>query len=337
MIDNNTRFGALCSASKTYFVFLDPGGDLKVTNAWFTGHRLFIKSWASFFRLAREYNYTGDISLPVGWLEGTPIQKNASEAKPAAKPDDDDNNDDGDDDDDDDDGKDGKGRGRGRKRGWQWGGWRAGVTRDEEKKNRKGSKNESKKKHSKDKKKRDVEKPKERAEQPPPRERAESPDSRLPSCYEPFDFENDFVPFVDFAQLKVGVCLGSGRNGDVFQSTLSGTPIAVKQFDITKNFRSYEREVLAYKQLESVWGKLVPKPELISASPSGNVRYLGMTLGTSPEGGVGEDEFLEKIYELETRFKFRHLDVFSGGCNYILVPGTEKVLVIDMEAWEEIK
>ena len=44
----------------------------------------------------------------------------------------------------------------------------------------------------------------------------------------------------------------------------------------------------------------------------------------------------EKVNGLELEYNFRHLDVWSGGCNsYILIADTEdqRVLVTDLEAW----
>jgi hypothetical protein len=330
MVDNRTRFGALCSASKTYFVFVDLDGELRVTNAWLTVDRSFIKAWASFLRLADEYTYHDRFTLPTTWLKGTPIRTGGN---------DDAVEDDDDDDDLDDNGCDGGGD-PSNKQNTFVGKLRSKLSRAK-RTNRSSSQKQSKKPCSKTTKKtRNAVEGKECAlvlHEPPPLHRVETPDH-----WPHFKFENDFVPFIEFATLTVGDPLGSGRNGDVFEATLpSGESVAVKQFDMTKNFKSYEREVCAYKRLKNVWGELVPTPKLISASPSGNVRYLGMTLGDTPEGGAGEDEYLEKIHILETCHKFRHLDVWSGGYNYILVPpgnvGSKKVLVTDLEAWEEAK
>jgi hypothetical protein len=68
-----TRFGALCSARKTYFVLLDEQMQVRVTGAWFTEHRSFIRAWACFIRLAGNFEGTAIGGLPRGWLPSTPL------------------------------------------------------------------------------------------------------------------------------------------------------------------------------------------------------------------------------------------------------------------------
>lgn len=112
----------------------------------------------------------------------------------------------------------------------------------------------------------------------------------------------------------------------------------MKQFDLSKNFESYENEVKAYKYLHQfgIWGNLVPTPKFIAESPSGMVRFLGLQKGQSPEWDkdVGS-KFAEAIKELRTRCHFQPLD-YSHGRNCILVEdnGEEKLLIIDLESWE---
>jgi hypothetical protein len=74
MVDNGTRFGALCSANKTDFVFLHEQMQVRVTGAWFTGHRSFMRAWACFIRLADSFEGTPIEGLPRGWLPPTPLQ-----------------------------------------------------------------------------------------------------------------------------------------------------------------------------------------------------------------------------------------------------------------------
>jgi hypothetical protein len=57
-----------------------------------------------------------------------------------------------------------------------------------------------------------------------------------------FDFEEGFVDFYDPPDFKIGDVLGRGRNGDVFSGDFNGEAVAVKQFDLSKNFASYRRE-----------------------------------------------------------------------------------------------
>jgi hypothetical protein len=168
--------------------------------------------------------------------------------------------------------------------------------------------------------------------------RLETPPRCAMSTYEPFDFEDHFLPFIDFSGMRVGTLLGSGRNGDVFESTYEDKTVAVKQFDITKNFDSYKREVEGYKYLKSAWGDLVPTPIFISSSPSGNVRYLAMTKGQLPNEDKDISDALDKVLDrLRTEHKFDHLDS-SHGRNCILVSDgeKEKLLVVDLEHWEEV-
>jgi hypothetical protein len=370
MLDNQTRFGALCSGSKTYFAFLDPSGAMKVSRAMFTGNRHFIKAWASFIRLAREDSRTS-FDRPQKWLDGTPIRK-----LPIANTEDNHGDDDDEDDDEDDDQDDDQDDGHGADGGHDNDHGDNDPDPDGSGESRRPSfgkrllrscaqfrKNQRSKKTNEASTLMNVKKTgPPLKEQAPSLRRVATPDYTLRSCYEPFAFEKDFVPFVDFSQLQIGKLLGSGRNGDVFQATTTTAAggaggrgndykgkegqivAAVKQFDLTKNFDAYEEEVRAYRYLKKVWEKHVPTPLFISASPSGNVRYLGMTLGVSPEDDTFRGEFLRKVETLEEVYKFRHLDVWGGGPNYILVPadkttsnGGMKVLVTDLEAWEKVK
>ena len=139
--------------------------------------------------------------------------------------------------------------------------------------------------------------------------------------------------------------LGSGSNGDVLEAFWGGVPVAVKQFDLSKRSDSYKNEVMAYKFLRDAWSKHVPEPLFISASKSGNVRFIGMTKGRKlSQEEVAEDikhetwsnAYLNKIDVLEREYKFRHMDVWNNGGNWIL-DEKKNVLIIDLEHWEEEK
>jgi len=152
---------------------------------------------------------------------------------------------------------------------------------------------------------------------------------------ERYDFEDNFVEFYD--NFKIGEVLGRGRNGDVFLSSFKGEPVAVKQFDLSKNFNGYQKEVEGYKFLKETWGELVPVPKFVGASRSGMVRFLGLQKGTMPKGNF--DNELDVILEkLRTDYHFRHLD-WSKGRNAICVEdnGTKKLLVVDLESWEDTR
>jgi hypothetical protein len=86
---------------------------------------------------------------------------------------------------------------------------------------------------------------------------------------ERYDFEEGFVDFCDPTAFEIGHVLGRGRNGDVFSNDFQGEVVAVKQFDLSKNFDSYQREVEGYKFLQKAWGTFVPVPKFIGASRSG--------------------------------------------------------------------
>ncbi|KAL3917684.1 MAG: hypothetical protein SGILL_004597 [Bacillariaceae sp.] len=343
MLDNNVRFGALCSSHRTYFAFLNEAGEMNVTGAWFTGNRNFLKAWAAFLRLADEYNYgsTTSISFPDGWLQRTPIKTEQTSVACADYNGDNEGDHDGRKDDSRDEGDTGRARKRAN---------RSSSNNAGKKKQRSTSNGASETTEAVDFVA-SFGQPQptpaldgcDGREQPlQPLRRLETPVLGPRSCYELFDCDEGFVEFIDWSLLRVGARLGSGRNGDVFQALHKGEQIAIKQFDLNKNWASYEREVLAYKYLKKVWGKLVPTPKLISASPSGNVRYLGMTLGAPPTGDDDEHkEFCKKISILKTEHHFHHLDAFSGERGpepFITVNdgdnGGKKVLVIDLEWWE---
>ena len=120
----------------------------------------------------------------------------------------------------------------------------------------------------------------------------------------------------------------------VFSAEVHGKVHAVKQFDLSKNFGGYEREILAYKHLRGAWGDLVPTPQFLSASPTGNVRFLGMTMGDVPMQKVTSDDVQEIQKKLIDNFHFRHLDN-SHGRNYITVGG--KLMMIDFEEWKNLE
>ena len=164
----------------------------------------------------------------------------------------------------------------------------------------------------------------------PPLIRYETPNGLY--HFDEFEFERDFVPYVKYEDLKDKTYISEGRNGVVFSARINGEEYAVKQFDLSKNFTGYRQEILAYKHLRNAWGTLVPTPYFVSASITGNVRFLAMTKGNSPRGFTMED-----IHELGSKlindYGFRHLDN-SHGRNYVEVDG--KLMMIDFETWENL-
>ena len=251
MVDNNCRYGVLCSASKSYFLHLDSDYKCKITNAWFTSDHHFFKAWAAFLNEANT-NYNRSKRIPNAPLTG--------------------------------------------QRQWL-SGWLPKT-------------------------------------------------SEVVTTLPPFemllyDFELDFVDFVDESKFELGDDLGEGRNGIVYKTHWNGKDVAVKQFDLSKNFESYENEIKAYKYLKGAWGKHVPTPFFVSRSKSGQVAFLGMTMGKElseedldKKGQVYWEKFADQIRILERDFGFRHLDAWEYRIRNYIVDENENVLVIDLEFWE---
>jgi len=341
MLDNNVRFGALCSASKTFFVYFDGNGNdvetVRITEAYLTVQRGFFKAWASFAQEARDSRYVAEerqLRLPAsGWLEETPLREDIEDVSQKEI-------------------HGSSGSGPDRKRP---GGSSGAAESRHTKQLRAGteftctntnslSKQSTQQANDNETKSNDHDAP---ALTDSP---TESTESTLCFRVKQYDFEEDFVDFeedfVDFYKpdaFKIGAILGTGRNGDVFESqfvTMGGCTevVAVKQFDLSKNFDSYQKEVEAYKFLRNAWGELVPKPKFISASRSGMVRFLGLQKGTVPDGDY-DQEFPLALGRLRREYNFIHLDS-SHGCNAIYVEGdgnTKKLLIVDLEYWEKVR
>ena len=145
-----------------------------------------------------------------------------------------------------------------------------------------------------------------------------------------YDFELDFVDFVDESKFELGDDLGGVRGAyTVYKTHWNGKDVAVKQFDLSKNLDCYENEIKAYKFLKGAWGKYVPTPFFVSRSKSGQVAFLGMTYGRDDDGN---DEvyrkFEHQVFILKRDFNFRPLD------SWYIVDENENVLVVDLEFWE---
>jgi len=355
MVDNGVRYGALFCASKAYFIHLEGSNrnieNVKITDAYIAGEKNFLRAWACLLRLANASTPTPSsaatgndrLEIPGGagisWLQSTPIDNYATTSATGIEEQDEHH-----DEDDDDDEISGSGSGNdpGGSGGDTKGSRGGGPPR---KKQKSPSSPRSQKKQGK-----------QTAVLPsPPRltssGSAGSEEGNTNSLlltppdfsFSRFDFEEGFVDPVDFQTLEIGQLLGVGRNGDVFESSYNGEKVAVKQFDLSKNFDSYKREVAAYMHLSkgptgvSAWGRLVPTPKFIAQSPSGVVRFLGLQKGRSPEEGDDfGDQFDKVIGKLRTEYDFQPLD-YSHGCNVIIVPEDnepEKLLIIDLEFWK---
>lgn len=358
MVDNRTPYGALCSASKTYFIKFYKGEDgkvrVRVSRAWFTGERNFLRAWASFFREAeKDPNQLrgADMGLAVegDWEWRTPLgeePKTKSEGIQANQAH---------------DGNDGRGDDNGNRDGDGNGDGNDDRSNDRNGHSDTGNStgNQGKRSSEDGKKGRNADTKRARKELPKnghsksakrvetsirqsassPSEGWESPPDTLTRLETPrlifgpcFDFEMDFIRFVPREHFRVEKLLGRGSNGDAFEVSLGNDRFAVKQFDLNKNFKSYEREVLAYKRARDKWGEYVPKPEFISASTSGNVRFLGMTLGVEPSKYTITDVFaLMAKMELEFGICLQDND---HGRNCIQTKDG-KLLLIDLENWDD--
>jgi hypothetical protein len=348
MVDNAVRFGALCSASKTYFVFfygkVEAIGMVRITEAYFTSQRNFLLAWASFVQEARLPEYvtteTVEFSLPEGWIHVTPLKEISETEEPRVGIQSGSN------------GSPGGGQycehrggsdGGGDSRGSTGGGPPASKRPRQQNSTGHGRKARSPKRRPHGAVEAELAKTESNV---PGATDDSSPDSvgtayAIPRLFRfnvaSYDFEDNFVLFYD--HIQIGEILGRGRNGDVFLSDFNGETVAVKQFDLSKNFDSYKREVEGYKFLKEAWGDLVPEPKFIDASRSGMVRFLGLQKGTEPEDEDVNGEFQKKLKKLRTKCHFRHLDSCYGR-NAIYVEGDDKIkklLVIDLEDWEEIQ
>ena len=116
----------------------------------------------------------------------------------------------------------------------------------------------------------------------------------------------------------------------------------MKVFDATKPFgkEAFEKEIKAYVHLEGAWGKLVPKPRFVSEAFG--VMFLGMQMAQPAPQDACINDWGMVLDELETKYKFRHLDVFTGERgsdwrNLMTVydgKGKYHPIVIDLEDYE---
>jgi hypothetical protein len=143
------------------------------------------------------------------------------------------------------------------------------------------------------------------------------------------------IPEIDYKEIQL---LGLLRNGNhqVYLASWRGQEIAVKLFDMYKDYKWFEREVKAYEHLREVWGILVPIPYFLS-DMYGVVALLGMQLGRDPN--TGDKNFYEErdrvFCKLLRDHNFEHLDTDHG--NVIYIPdgqGKERLVAMDLESHE---
>lgn len=358
MIDNEVPHGALCSASKTYFVRLvktanqdesrlESGATaVEITRAWKTCEANYLRAWAVFSRLSNRRSDSLSGTNPLdevrknGWALCTPFHKPRTRSAAAAGMPKDDGDYDSDGDQGDDNTSMGKGGHKTAPKGRSWipkalkrgrKGSSQGTGGGKKVKDNKDSGN-AKSAEAGNRKANSVGAPEHACLPPPPLERNQTPNALA------FDFEQSLAPFVTYDALRNKTFIAESRNGVVFSAevAIDGEQgvYAVKQFDLSKNYEGYKQELEAYKHLQRAWGEVVPRPHFLSASPTGNVRFLGMTMGDVPMGPVSRKEVEALQTKLIHDYSFRHLDN-SHGQNYITVKG--KLMMIDFEQWENLE
>jgi hypothetical protein len=146
---------------------------------------------------------------------------------------------------------------------------------------------------------------------------------------------SSIIPLVYCEEIELLRELGRGNN-HVRLARWRGQEVAVKSFDIFKDYRWFEREVRAYEHLKDVWGELVPKPYFIS-NMYGTIALLGMQLGREPNSS--DTNFASERALLFSRlvheYDFDHLDTDWG--NVIYIPdgeGKERLVAMDLESHE---
>jgi hypothetical protein len=146
---------------------------------------------------------------------------------------------------------------------------------------------------------------------------------------------SSIIPLVYCEEIELLRELGRGNN-HVRLARWRGQEVAVKSFDIFKDYRWFEREVRAYEYLKDVWGELVPKPYFIS-NMYGTIALLGMQLGRDPNSS--DENFASErallFSKLVHEYGFDHLDTDWG--NVIYIPdgeGKEGLVAMDLESHE---
>ena len=146
----------------------------------------------------------------------------------------------------------------------------------------------------------------------------------------------DYVAYDDITILGV---VGEGRNGGCFKVKWKGTEYAMKQFDIGRDGDEFfQNEIRAYMKLRDAWGVLVPRPIFWSESYSGGVMFLGLQLGREPRDDDDLKEFHVVLKRLEEQYGIRHNDS-DRGRNMIVITdsdGSNRVAAIDFEDWDDV-
>ena len=150
------------------------------------------------------------------------------------------------------------------------------------------------------------------------------------------------IPTIRLCDFNMSSPIGFGRHGTTFRATWQGEIVAVKLFDSHKNNarEAFLREILAYKHLAAVWGRLIPIPKF--TAEAFGVIFFGMQMAERPPHGAEIQDWDDVLQELEEKYGFRHLDV--NGCergpsfqNRMVLrdpSGCTHPIVIDLEDYE---
>ena len=145
-----------------------------------------------------------------------------------------------------------------------------------------------------------------------------------------------YVAYDDITILGV---VGEGRNGGCFKVKWKGTEYAMKQFDIGRDGDEFfQNEIRAYMKLRDAWGVLVPRPIFWSESYSGGVMFLGLQLGRESRDDDDLEKFHVVLKRLEEQYGIRHNDA-DRGRNMIVITdcdGKDRVVAIDFEDWDDV-
>lgn len=150
------------------------------------------------------------------------------------------------------------------------------------------------------------------------------------------------IECVDFDEIELRGPIGYGKCGTSFAANWRGELVAIKVFDSTKpgGQEAFNKEVAAYIHLRDVWGNLVPEPRFVSSAFG--ARFLGMQMAHAPGDGACPQDWAEVLEKLEKKYRFRHLDVWTGerGADWrnLMVirdkDGVDHPIVIDLQDFE---
>ena len=154
-----------------------------------------------------------------------------------------------------------------------------------------------------------------------------------------FSIHQGALDYIPFDELVIGDVIVQGRNGPCYKVKWNGMEYAMKQFDIGQDGDVYfVKEVRAYMLLQRAWGVLVPRPMFLSESYSGGVMLLGLQLCRVSRNVDDSPKFHHVVQRLATEYGMEH-DYGESGHAVIITDtnGIERVAAIDFENWREVQ